>query len=78
MTILPPDWHLKQLLCNQCELCEHLNRHRLDRADTCDAFMGGIPAEIWNNIQDHREPYEGDKGIRWEPYGLVFKHPMDD
>jgi 2'-5' RNA ligase len=32
----------------------------------CAAFPDGIPAAIWDNQADHREPYEGDHGLRWE------------
>lgn len=32
----------------------------------CEAFPKGIPAQIWANLADHREPYDGDNGLHWE------------
>jgi 2'-5' RNA ligase len=32
----------------------------------CAAFPDGIPAEIWDNQFDHRQPHEGDHGLQWE------------
>jgi len=31
----------------------------------CAAFPEGIPASIWNNLVDHRQPVDGDHGLRW-------------
>jgi len=67
----------------QCLTCVHWISP-LDRTDanardpeptqTCKAYPlpGGIPVEIWWNKVDHRQPYEGDSGIRWEPDGGEF------
>lgn len=52
----------------QCASCQHW-RSPLDSGlveQTCTAFPGDIPDEIWWNQFDHRKPYEGDHGIRWE------------
>lgn len=32
----------------------------------CAAFPSGIPAAIWTNEFDHRQPHEGDHGLQWE------------
>ncbi len=59
MTIIP-----------QCFGCRHF--HRGDPGDgpmTCDAFPDGegIPMAILLGDHDHREPYNGDHGLRFEP-----------
>lgn len=33
----------------------------------CDAFPGGIPDEIYVQGFDHRQPFSGDQGIRYDP-----------
>ena len=33
----------------------------------CDAFPEGIPKAFWEANPDHREPFPGDHGIRYEP-----------
>lgn len=49
-------------------MCLFCKRFRPD-ADTlvCDAFPGGIPDNILDSVADHRQPYEGDDGKRFEP-----------
>lgn len=32
----------------------------------CDGFGEHIPAEIWSGKHDHKTPYEGDHGVRFE------------
>ena len=45
-----------------CLMCRHL------AADwTCSAFPDGIPGPILSGENDHREPFPGDNGIRFEP-----------
>lgn len=49
---------------SQCHACVHLvmefgNWH-------CAAFKDGIPDEVKDNALDHREPIDGDNGIRFE------------
>lgn len=41
----------------------------------CKAFPGGIPNEIlWAEV-DHRQPIEGDGGIRFEPIDPSIDFP---
>jgi len=51
-------------LCLDC-------RHFLDAPNKggfiCEAFSDGIPKRILVREVDHREPYEGDNGIQFEP-----------
>ena len=48
---------------SQCVWC----RHRWDDGRRCEAFPDGIPEAIAENRYDHRDPYEGDRGVRFEP-----------
>lgn len=48
-----------------CRKCRHLLRG--SPGYTCNAFPEGIPHPIIRGEHDHREPYPGDRGIRFEP-----------
>jgi len=48
--------------CYECENFDHLNPEKAK----CSAFPKGIPQAIFNNSHDHREPFEGDNGIRFQ------------
>ena len=48
-----------------CDLCKH--RHPGTHPPTCDAFPERIPNDIRLMWADHRAPYPGDGGIRFEP-----------
>ena len=50
------------VISTQCSRCRHWEAGNL-----CLAFRDGIPDAIWENRHDHRDPYEGDGGIRFEP-----------
>jgi len=45
--------------------CRHLTWDKGEPV-TCRAFPAGIPEEIFLNGFDHRKPYPGDHGIRFE------------
>ncbi len=49
-----------------CGTCKHFTRSVRGK-NVCDAFPNGIPKEIYRGRNDHREPFEGDNGIKWEP-----------
>lgn len=64
---------------NLCVGCIHLVRGgRLDTPGlspsdddpttprVCAAFPNKIPTEIWDGSVDHRQPYAGDHGIRYD------------
>lgn len=50
-----------------CSLCKHLvaGNAAAGTAARCAAF-DVIPDEIWNGQYDHRAPYAGDRGVRFE------------
>ena len=45
--------------CNDCQ--------RYNGDGTCRAFRDRIPDPIFLNQVDHREPFQGDDGIRFKP-----------
>ena len=50
-----------------CLLCKHYREGQdWGDANTCAAFPDGIPEEIELGGFDHRKPFEGDMGIRFE------------
>lgn len=59
----------------QCRRCKHFagGLH-----PSCQAFPNSIPGQIYLNKVDHRQPFDGDQGIRWEPLEPGTKHPFDD
>lgn len=60
----------------QCTLCSHYRRPAVTGGlKTCAAFPEGIPVEIWENRVDHREPYAGDNGVRFQAVE-GFRHPL--
>jgi hypothetical protein len=46
----------------QCFMCENYRYGK-----KCNAFPRGIPSIVFSGEHDHREPYKGDNGIRFEP-----------
>ncbi len=65
----------------QCFNCKHLARFRPGELSHCAAFPDEIPDDIFRNRHDHRQPYPGDHGIRFESnesairLGLVSPDP---
>lgn len=53
-----------QVVTPPCATC----KHRSQKAPGfCLAFPKGIPAEILQGKNDHKEPFKGDHGIQYEP-----------
>jgi hypothetical protein len=58
---------LHQSQCNRC-----LHRWPLREGPMrCMAYPQGIPLALWTNGVDHRDPYPGDRGIRFYPWPPV-------
>ena len=68
---------------SQCYFCKHLKWTARGPTLRCAAF-DRIPESILGtadgylpDVFDHRQPYPGDNGIRWEPREPGVKHPFD-
>lgn len=63
---------------SQCSRCVRFRSPFSGRAaagvtgPSCDAFQQGIPRRVYGNGLDHRQPIDGDHGLRWESAGLPF------
>jgi len=53
------------MMASQCLSCRHFVWE--GREKICTAFTDRIPEDLYGNMYDHRYPYDGDHGIRWEP-----------
>lgn len=63
---------------SQCAACVHY-RSPFSEENTkglkgpfCAAFPTGIPDVVYRNGLDHRQPIDGDHGIRWKSNGQEF------
>lgn len=56
-------WEPGDVRISQCAYCRHKRS-----GPTCTAFPDGIPTAILSNGHDHRRPYPGDHGVRFEPF----------
>ena len=50
-----------------CLGCRHYDRTAPGPGIRCAAFPDGVPEEIFLSGADHREPFDGDRGIQFEP-----------
>ena len=44
----------------------------------CDGYPKGIPDEILDNEADHRDPVNGDKGLRFKPVSSLAHADFDE
>ena len=62
-----------------CLTCRHFHDADDEATSlTCDAFPDGIPEAVLTGEHDHRDPYPGDRGVRYEPLdrsGLINAEP---
>jgi hypothetical protein len=59
---------------SQCSTCARFVSPwaSADYRATCEAFPQGIPQAVLDNTLDHRQPIEGDNGIRWQSDGRPY------
>jgi hypothetical protein len=65
MTLVLDKGHDLPVYSPVCTFCRHLRDRGKGRR--CDAFPTEIPLPIWVGENDHRRPYPGDHGLRFEP-----------
>jgi hypothetical protein len=54
---------------SQCDICARFRSPWASsdgNTPTCEAFPDAIPARVFRNGLDHRQPVDGDHGLRWE------------
>lgn len=52
------------LRVNLCAFCKRFNA-KVANKNVCEAFPDGIPDAIIEMQRDHRQPYPGDRGLRF-------------
>jgi hypothetical protein len=51
---------------SQCAVCARFRPStQPDGKPFCAAFPGGIPDAVYGMLLDHRQPVNGDHGVRW-------------
>lgn len=55
-----------------CQFCSHFVSDQ-----KCEAFLEGIPDELWSGDNLHREPYQGDNGILFSPRAIARMPDME-
>lgn len=61
-----------------CLGCRHFDRTAPGPGFGCTAFPSGIPDAIIESQFDHREPFDGDDGIRFEPVDVEAADYAED
>lgn len=65
------------LAAPSCATCKRLH-FPAPPPPCCEAFPGGIPAEIWDGRDPHTTPHTGDRGLLYEPDAVGKKIGPDE
>lgn len=67
--------------CFDCRRRHSKKDRPIDGVQTCAAYPMGIPADILGMEVNHRDPHEGDNGLRFvegPPQGYDGPNPADE